>query len=105
MALIKIDIDKPYDSCPDWDEFNKRICFIRKILRINFKSTLNFRSEGGNIHVVIETGENLNDLEICCIQVILGSDWMRETYNLRRIRRGQRNWNILFEHEEVKMYV
>ena len=102
MALLKVDIDKPYINTIGevMADLCERVELIESNLRIKFKMK-DYMSKGGNIHVVLETDAKLCDLEICCLQAILGSDWIRETHNLHRIRRGQRNWNILFEHEEV----
>ena len=43
----------------------------------------------------------LNDLETVLVQLILGSDWLRELRNINRISKGDKNWNLLFS-EKVK---
>ena len=102
MAILKIDYDVPFEDFFAWIDYHSRVHFIEDILGIEFISEKRFRSKSGNAHAVLETKVELKPLEILCLQAILGSDWMREAFNLRRIRRGQRNWNILFEHEEVE---
>lgn len=53
-------------------------------------------------HVVAEWGRPLSNLvEIVAFQVILGSDVMRERFNLVRALSGRRSnrWNLLFERK------
>src|ERR1017187_9682232 len=57
------------------------------------------RSSGGDgFHGVVSIkGPKISRLNILMGQVLCGSDWGRELHNLRRIKAGVKDWNILFE--------
>ena len=101
MALLKIDIDRNIEDF-DYLAFNQTVDFVEGMMRIKFDRAF-YRSKGGNVHVMLNTDAFLEDLEVLALQAILGSDWKRELHNLCRIRRGQKNWNILFKHLEVSV--
>ncbi len=42
----------------------------------------------------------VNKNDVVLIQLILGSDWLRELRNLHRISEGDTNWNILFSEKD-----
>ena len=99
MSVIKLDYDTPYcewiqDQYNDW---YKRLSIVESILNMKFNYCSFEESKGGNTHVTIYIKKDFSDLEVLAIQAILGSDYVRETFNLRRIRAGQKNWDILFD--------
>ena len=99
MALSKVKVDL---DCENWYQlFHSRMYRIHSILGLHSDTHL-YKSKGGHHHAVVEFKERLTDWQILCLQLILGSDPVRECFNFRRLIRGQHNWNILFEHEELK---
>lgn len=59
-----------------------------------------FPSSGGKgFHgiVAVKGWPKITKMKILMAQVLCGSDWGRELHNLRRIRAGVKDWNILFE--------
>lgn len=88
-------------------EYKERMRQLAYILNIRPIEQKFYRSKSGHIHVrVWLEGWLLSPLETSVLQAVLGSDPVREIFNLRRIRAGQRNWNLLFNtsesYEELK---
>ena len=98
MSVIKLDYDeKECLSC-----FGHRLEVVTSILKLDVACVNCYVSKGENRHVEVHLLNKFSDLEVLCLQQILGSDWVRGAKNLRRVRAGQKNWNILFnEHLEV----
>jgi len=98
MSIIKLD----YDEKEHFLSFPNKLNVIKSIIDLDIVYINVYVSKGGNHHVLIHLLNEFNDLEVLCLQQILGSDWVRGAFNLRRVRAGQKNWNILFnEHLEV----
>ena len=99
MPIIKLDIDKPIEDWfrNDYQKFLKRMVIVESILNYDLSHFMVNESKGGNVHISICLDVDLCDFEILALQAILGSDYIRETFNLRRIRFGQKNWNLLFD--------
>lgn len=57
--------------------------------------------KGFHFYIYIKKEIELNDPEKVFIQLLLGSDWLRELRNINRISKGDKNWNLLFS-EKVK---
>lgn len=58
---------------------------------------------GRGFHVIVTMREFLKPAMIVALQIICGSDWRREVFNLVRVRRlsdaaafWQMNWNVLY---------
>jgi len=98
-SLLKIDYDIPLEEAQQ--RFLKGKLLLEEITGLHLKESDWRKSEGGNYHVVVETEEQLEPVEILACQLIMGSDLVRECFNFRRIRRGQKNWNILFIDEPL----
>jgi len=94
MSLIKLDYDGH-----TLHTYDKRKWII-KYLGLTFEWIEIHNTVHGGFHVRIKLKENLKPLEILAIQVLLGSDYKRETYNLLRVRNKIKNWNALFEGNE-----
>lgn len=98
-SLIKLDYDQE-----EWLEvFLERKRLLETILQLHVVSYQFFESRGGNHHAIMHLEETLKPLELLAIQSILGSDPVRECFNLRRIWNHQRNWNILFDHKPISV--
>jgi len=104
MSIVKVDIDVPVEEF-NVEDFIKRASFISDILGVDLGPIAVLESQGGNVHIVARAPEVLPSWVIVAIQFALGSDWYREVYNVRRLMRGQENWNILFDHELVEYYI
>ena len=105
MSIVKVDIDTPVEEF-DIDEFIVRVSFVSDILSVDLGPIAVLESDkSGNTHVVARSPEKLPNWVIVAVQFALGSDWYREVYNVRRLMRGQKNWNILFDHEIVEYWI
>ncbi len=97
--LVKLDLDSDLALLNFVDRFH----IINDILSLTpVHVDIDESSTAGHSHVRIEFLEPLEPLLACAVQAILGSDPVREAFNLRRIRRGQKNWNILFTEKGKK---
>ena len=104
MSIVKVDIDVPVEEF-DVEDFIRRASFISDILGVDLGPIAVLESRHGNVHIVARSPEVLPSWVIVAIQFALGSDWAREIYNVRRLMRDQKNWNILFEHELVEYWI
>ena len=77
-------------------DFRKRLTIARSILNLDVVNWVYTMSKGGNTHIHVYVKNEFADLEILCLQQILGSDYVRGCFNLVRVRAGQKNWNLLF---------
>jgi len=98
-TVIKLDYDVPWDEF-DAKKYSNRIEVVKSILGVDLRVFKWEKSKGGNVHVALFSNVWFSDLEVLALQAILGSDWVRECFNLRRIRCGSLNWNILFDGEQ-----
>jgi len=93
---LKLDYD-----FPEWFKlYSERMKFLKWLYNFEVVKEKFYKSSGGNHHVRVWLDTLLSHHEICLFQAILGSDPIREAFNLRRIRAGQKNWNILFNTGE-----
>ena len=97
MAVSKIKID--LDDYESFMVFDKRWEAVSRITGLTGDFTISPSRSYMHFHVNLTVNEELKPMEVCCLQAILGSDFLRESFNFRRIRRGQKNWNMLFEGE------
>lgn len=83
----------------------RSILAVARIVGFGIKSVHVYRSQSGKgRHYVIETDREWSDLEIVCLQSIMGSDIKRETLNLARVinsgNGGRSNrWNVLYNRK------
>lgn len=98
MRQLKLDYDEE-----DWLQlFDRRRSMVEGILKIEIKNVRIYRSKNGNMHVRAWVPD-VPDLALCALQAILGSDPARECFNLRRILKGVKNWNVLFNLDERRI--
>lgn len=90
-SAVKLDIDERITPT----EMARRVDQLSSILGMYFYPAKIARTHKG-MHFYFYPSKVLNDFETICVQLILGSDANRETFNLRRVRRGNSNWNVLF---------
>lgn len=64
---------------------------------LTFLSTLKTVSKGGNTHLYIKLDRGISQLERICIQLLLGSDPLRESYSLAKYWIGSDAVTVLFE--------
>lgn len=106
--MVEVKLDYDHDN---WESlFYERKSLVESILGVKLENVRFYRSKGGNHHVRAEIKEKkwmpgYFKLDILAIQLLMGSDPTRECFNLRRIWRGQKNWNILFTEgvEEIEV--
>lgn len=97
MTEIKLDIDEKLNLAELVEKLEQRMYFIRKEVAPHLV-LVKICSTTKGYHIYLNTGDKRSDYEVILIQALLGSDWRREIFNYRRVRRGQtmQNWNILF---------
>jgi hypothetical protein len=95
MRTLKIDIDSKTISQRQVNRMDWIIAFFRlDILDIKLTES----RKGWHIEFIIQNP--INDYEIVLLQLLLGSDWKRECFNLLRVHSGKfknQSWNILFK--------
>lgn len=90
-SLILLDIDSPKLDL-------KRIEFVLSQLEAHIYDAKIFKSPSGQgWHVYLQFIDSVSDTSIILFQVLLGSDYKREVMNLKRVMRGDKNWNKLFQ--------
>jgi hypothetical protein len=94
MRLLKIDID---DKGQGVEEFIRRLRFVKCFVRI---TGVDVKETRKGFHFRVMTEEDLEAWEVLVLQAILGSDFKRELFNYLRVRKGLRNWNILFNKKK-----
>jgi len=94
-SLIKIDLD----SKDQWQNFIEKAKFVLAFWHLTIKHVWVAETSKG-YHIVIIVKEKLPDMQICFIQLALGSDYKRECFNLARVLRGEKDWNLLFKTKE-----
>lgn len=100
---LKLDYD---GGGGDWlGLYNDRLRFLKWLFGFEVVEERFYRSDGGGHHVRLWIDHILAPCEVSLLQAIMGSDPVREGFNLRRIRAGQQNWNLLFntgkEYKEI----
>lgn len=97
VTRIKIDID---GSLPK--DVAYRIAWVFQTLRAPVAWWSCYRTRRG-WHVEVAVKRRWHPWRVIAVQAILGSDWRRETYNLRRVAAwrtlpgiARQRWNVLF---------
>lgn len=85
-----------YDHDNWFQLYDERMRILKWLFEFEVLKERFFESKGGGHHVRVWIDMELQPREISLFQTILGSDPVREAFNLRRIRAGQKNWNVLF---------
>lgn len=95
MTLVKVDIDGPLEN-------TERVWWVLRMLRCSVRY-VSYRRTRRGWHVEVEVARRLHPWRVIAIQAILGSDYRRETFNLRRTARwselpavARDHWNVLF---------
>jgi hypothetical protein len=98
-TLLMLDIDGGKAAL---DKALFRIRLTNKVLEGSFKRSVVYKTTHG-WHIYVEGVSRSfawHAFEILLIQCFLGSDWMRELYNYKRLVNGQsKNWNVLFREK------
>lgn len=97
VDTLKLDIDiKDFEKVRS---IIKNRCSVFGILGgvkptgVEVRSTM----QGYHIYLQVESEETLDSFAICFLQMALGSDYKRETFNFKRFRQSlSKDWNILF---------
>lgn len=84
-----------------------RLSFLSRALDFHVKSlTYCYSSGGRGIHVVILLRESLPASLVVSLQLLCGSDWRRETFNLVRVKNlrhatvfWRQRWNTLYSQK------
>lgn len=101
-SCVQLKLDYDFEG---WEKvYGERLRFLVWLFGFEVVEERVYRSNGGGHHVRlwISSFIPLSPTELSLLQAILGSDPVREGFNLRRIRAGQRNWNQL--HNTGKNY-
>jgi len=97
METLKLDLDIK--------DFQKVVSIVRNRCAVfnilDFVKPIGCRvfstTKGYHIYLVTD-GKDLNSFDICFLQMALGSDYKRETFNFMRFRDSlDKKWNVLFE--------
>lgn len=104
---IKLDIDEKPDKLRVFcKEMVDRFTFFIKIYEHNlWLRSLKVREtkKGYHFYLTVLTNRKLKDVEIIYMQLALGSDYMREGFNMIRSAEGNTSidiWNMLFIDKE-----
>ena len=90
--IAKVDIDrKPLDV----RDFVWRLVMVEEILGCKI-GRIGILETAKGYHVYVEVIGELDNKDLIIVQLALGSDYIRELYNLRRVKNCVRNWNVLF---------
>lgn len=93
-----------FDDVKSPSQIMARLPFVTRQLGLRVKSmSYVYSSSGRGIHVVILLGEMLPAPVIVSLQILCGSDWRRETFNLVRVKSlrnapafWRNRWNVLY---------
>jgi len=97
---IKVDFDLPYELIPKWVKDIKIAITYHVLARFGVvvEGVKFSKSKKGNTHLTAfydDSKAQITDLDKCWIQWLIGDDCGRTYYNLKRIEKGCKNWNIL----------
>jgi hypothetical protein len=94
---IKVDIDGKLPQ-----DIGDRVEWVCGTLKLKVRHMSYYRTRRG-WHLIITVSRNLHAWKVIAIQAILGSDYRRETFNLRRTgnwrdlpTNARKKWNVLF---------
>lgn len=94
-TVIKVDLDKK--KLPDFTI--QSLYYIAKYYHIT--KLIIKKSQSGNLHLKLYLLNEIEDSEIIMLQLLLGSDKVRERLNFLRMKNGakMKDWNILFDRK------
>ena len=93
MNLIKLDFYTKENTFINRIELVLKLCDIRV-------NEYDLRRTKKGWHYRIYLKEYLHDMDLLCLQALMGSAYMREYFNFKRIRKGYpKNWNVLFNEK------
>ena len=92
MDLVKIDIDvKRFNAA--------RIVWVFEHIDVcNVTDVAVYKTKKG-FHVYLRLGQTVDNVTMCMLQSLCGSDYRRESLNYVRIVAGFENWNVLFSEK------
>ncbi len=93
---LQLDID----SSEAFELYKGRFEKLKQWYRVKKVKIITSKSGGNCKHVYIELAESLSDLERIFLQLLLGSDYMRELLSLQRIRMGDPHPTLFFEMDK-----
>lgn len=95
-AILKIDHDaRPFPR----RDFDRRVMLLAKELGAKRADIALAKTARGTHAYIYLDGVELTDAEIVAAQLYLGSDRHRELFNLGRVHRQERGWNVLFNRK------
>ena len=96
-TVIKLDIDtKKYGRL-------RMESVIEKLRAMGIKFTkgeVYFQKKSRTWHIYLWVG-SIAEIWLPMVQLLLGSDWNRELLNFERVVNGEKDWNVLFQEQEV----
>lgn len=99
MIYLKIDYDLPFSLIPDWVREMKIVCAGKVLSRFGLwlDGYRWSQSKNGNTHLTLMINADVDPdpAFLCWLQWILGDDDGRTWFNLKRIAKGIKNWNVL----------
>lgn len=100
MTLLKLDIDDT-DAVHAGRELRYRVELINKLCGKNIITLSNVYQTTNGFHAYLVSLDTLNDPYTVIFQLLLGSDWKREAFNLNRIFKSQsmEEFNVLFSEK------
>ena len=105
MSIIKLDIDYIKTQKQIFAEIRKlhfRLFWINHEYFLNFPCSILIFKTGKGLHIYISVDKDISAMQLCFLQAVLGSDWLRELRNNSRIREHFKDWNILFQEKYSK---
>lgn len=96
-TIIKLDIDtKKYGH-------RRMEVVLDKLGEMNLKFTkgeVYFQKLSKTWHIYIWV-DSIAEIYLPMVQLLLGSDYKRELLNFERVVKGEKDWNVLFQEQEV----
>ena len=94
MTVLKLDYDSPQSRTGA----HRRILWVMNKLELTPERIL-CRTTVHGFHVKVELKQSMTDGDVVLLQALMGSDYMRETFNTRRILNGVKHWNVLHDKD------
>jgi hypothetical protein len=100
MTLLKLDIDDS-DPVNAGRELRYRVEFINRLCGRQVITLSKVYQTTNGYHAYLDSIDTLNDPYTVIFQLLLGSDWKREAFNLNRIFKSQsmEEFNVLFSEK------
>lgn len=97
--VLKIDVDRRFSACK-WTKWCERVVETLQAARLE-PARVEIRDTRRGHHVLITLRDPLgSDAQVVAAQAMLGSDSVREAFNLRRCIDGRLDdWNVLYEQK------